>query len=160
MGTLHGVKLPPESRDRRVQMTMLLLRSIQGIIYPDDDAPLHVVGENAIDSSAALALGPSSAQGLPDFVNTQAINARALCQALAYPFMQAAIAQLFHNCPGAPQMVLVNPGEHLIPTGKASFADVKETVAKKFSGLLIQMPGPGKRQRKFRSPEFPISRTS
>ena len=71
MGTLHGVKLPPESRDRRVQMTMLLLRSIQGIIYPDDDAPLHVVGENAIDSSAALALGPSSAQGLPDFVNTQ-----------------------------------------------------------------------------------------
>ena len=27
------------------------------------------------------------------------------------------------------------------------------------AGLLIQMPGPRKRQRKFRSPEFPISRT-
>lgn len=34
-------------------------------------------------------------------------------------------------------MVLVNPGEHLIPTGKASFADVKETVAKKFPDDIV-----------------------
>ena len=37
---------------------------------------------------------------VPDFVNTQAINARALVQGLAYPYMQAAIAQLFYQTKG------------------------------------------------------------
>ena len=36
--------------------------------------------------------------------------------------------------------------------------DAAARAATEFAGLLIQMPGPGKRQRKFRSPEFSISR--
>ena len=102
MGTLHGIKLPDEIRDSRVQTMMLLLRSTQAILYGADQAPLHVIGENALDASAALALTPASRRNVPDFVNTQAINARALTQALAYPLMQAAIAQLFYNVPGSP----------------------------------------------------------
>ena len=152
MGTLHGIKLPDEIRDSRVQTMMLLLRSTQAILYGADQAPLHVIGENALDASAALALTPASRRNVPDFVNTQAINARALTQALAYPLMQAAIAQLFYNVPGSPQMCLVNPGEHLIPVGQASFADVMETVKRKFpddvvvglvtsSGEMVLTPG-------------------
>ena len=41
-----------------------------------------------------------------------------------------------------------------LPLGSRSFC------GRRCPGLLIQMPGPGKRQRKFRSPEFPISRGS
>jgi hypothetical protein len=140
MGTLHGTTaLPAESRDRRVQMTMLLLRTTQALIYGSDrsEAPIHVVGENAIDSSAALALAPMSMRNIPDFVNTQAINARALTQSLAYPFMQAAIAQLFNNGPDSPQMCLVNPGEHLIPPGSASFAEVMATVEKEYPNDVL-----------------------
>jgi hypothetical protein len=135
-GTMAGKDLPPESRDRRVQTIMLLLRQTQAIIYGTkakagkEWRPLHVVGENAIDSTAALAVTPQSNRDIPDFVNTQAINARALAQALAYPFLQAAVAQLFHNVPGSPQLTLVYPGEELIPVGAATFADVKETVAR------------------------------
>jgi hypothetical protein len=136
MGTCEGVTLSSESRDRRVQKTMLLLRMTQKLLY-GTEAPMHVVGENAIDSSAALALTPMSMRNIPDFVNTQAINARALVQALAYPFMQAAIAQLFYNVPGAPQMCLVHPGSHLIPIGSASFAEVKETVARTYPDDVV-----------------------
>jgi hypothetical protein len=136
MGTMAGQDLPPESRDRRVQTIMLLLRQTQALIYGTkakggkDWRPLHVVGENAIDATAALAVTPQSNRNIPDFVNTQAINARALAQALAYPFLQAAVAQLFHTVSGSPQLCLKHPGEDLIPIGGASFAEVKETVAR------------------------------
>ena len=36
---------------------------------------------------------------------------------------------------------------------------LESALAGGFTGLSIQMPGPGKRQRKFRSPKFPFSRT-
>ena len=45
----------------------------------------EVVGENSLDSTAVLALAPKSKIVAPDFVNTQALSARVLVQALAYP---------------------------------------------------------------------------
>ena len=41
----------------------------------------------------------------------------------------------------------------------AAVAPNREVPTGNASGLAIQMPGPGQWQRKFRSPEFPISRT-
>ena len=55
-------------------------------------------------------------QHLPDFINTQAIIARALAQAVAFPEMQAAISELFDDREGAACVVLAE-AEHRIPMG-------------------------------------------
>jgi hypothetical protein len=125
MGTLVGADLPPQSRDRRVLTTMLLLRTIHAKYH--GDRHLHVVGENSLESTSVLALAPESSHLVPDFVNTQAINARVLIQALAYPYMQTAIAQLFHANTGAPQLVL-SPVGQIVPAGPATFAQVTQTI--------------------------------
>ena len=51
MGTMAGVQLSPQSRDKRVLMTMTLVRKAHFELY---DSPLHIVGENALDSTAVL----------------------------------------------------------------------------------------------------------
>ena len=61
-----------------------------------------VVGENQEEMTVKLALGPRShttdeSSQIPDFVNSQAINARILCQTVAYPLIRSAIAELFHE---------------------------------------------------------------
>merc|ERR1719271_1562469 len=74
MGTMASVDLPSHSQDTRVLQTMLLLRKTHSELYPE--TPLHVVGENCLDSTAVLALAPKSVGSErkdppPDFVNTQ-----------------------------------------------------------------------------------------
>merc|ERR1719217_1990641 len=133
MGTMAGVQLSPQSRDKRVLMTMTLVRKAHFELY---DLPLHIVGENALDSTAVLAtaLSVTLKDGKsisPDFVNTQAIYARALTQGLAYPFMQPAVAQLFHQHALNPEIYLSQVGfEHLTP-GRWSFAEMACVVQKK-----------------------------
>ena len=54
--------------------------------------------------TARLALGPRAAHLTdyhdPDFVNSQAVYARALCQTLAYPMIQVAVADMFDDMEG------------------------------------------------------------
>ena len=118
MGTMAGVKLSPQSRDRRVLSTMLMVRKAHYDLY---ESPLHIVGENALDATAVLAATTVSP---PDFVNTQAIYARALTQALAYPFMQPAVAQLFHQTAGNPEIYLSPVGTELVPFGSWQFKEL------------------------------------
>jgi len=134
LGTMAGVDLPAASRDMRVLSTMILLRKAHHEYFPGQ--PLHVVGENAIDSTSSLALVPTGKVNQPDFVNTQAIYARVLTQALAYPVMQPAIAQLFHKTPGSPQLKLLVAGQAIIPLGPATFADCTRTVARQMPGAI------------------------
>lgn len=109
LSTVADVDLPPMSRDSRILSIMLHLRHLQ-MIY--DKPPIHVIGENAVDSTSYLAMGPSSrdtassSADLPDFVNVQAIYACALCQSLAYPRLQPHMAQLFSKEPGSPSLRL------------------------------------------------------
>merc|ERR1712216_389575 len=82
MGTT-ATKLSSEARDTRVLQIMLLLRQTHNRLYPN--TKLHIVGENNLDSTTLLALASSDMKRRPDFVNTQAIYARVMVQALAYP---------------------------------------------------------------------------
>lgn len=99
---------------------------------------LHIVGENELDSTAALALEPNSTGRIesPDFINTQAVYARVLCQGLAYPVMQPVISQLFHRAACGPQLRLASAGRQIIPLGRATFADVTLTVATTLPGAV------------------------
>ena len=80
LGTQFGVDLPPHAQDSRVLTVCLLLRHLS-------EHKIHIVSENQEDETALLAVTPQGAKSYdhPDFINTQAINARALVMALAYP---------------------------------------------------------------------------
>lgn len=110
ISTMADKKLSPISRDTRVMNIMLLLR----YIIADAGLPgIHIVGENALDSTTSLALAPPGLHdGLdtPDFVNIHAVIARALCSTLAYPRMYYALSQLFSNMPGYPCIVFKDAG--------------------------------------------------
>ena len=62
-------------------------------------------------------------------INTQAMYARGLVQALAFPLMQPAVAQMFHNTNLAPKLKMYRIGHAIINVGRASFADITHTVA-------------------------------
>jgi hypothetical protein len=106
---------------------MLMLRTIQKLVYPKGHS-IRVVAENSMDATSRLSLNPMSTHSVPDFVNVQGIYARVLTQALAYPLLYTAIAQLFYNTAGAPRLCLENVGDGRIPVGKATFAQVAVTV--------------------------------
>eukprot|EP00930_Biecheleria_cincta_P039055 TRINITY_DN26861_c0_g1_i1.p1 TRINITY_DN26861_c0_g1~~TRINITY_DN26861_c0_g1_i1.p1 ORF type:complete len:857 (-),score=140.97 TRINITY_DN26861_c0_g1_i1:89-2659(-) len=111
LSTMADCDLPPMSRDSRILSIMLHLRHLQ-MTYKKP--PIHVIGENALDSTSVLAMGPSSRDthcstaDLPDFVNVQAIYACALCQSLAYPRLQPHMSQLFSKDPGTPSLRLID----------------------------------------------------
>ena len=99
LGTAAGIDLSPQSRDTRVLTILLLLRHLARKCRPK--LPLHVIGENAQDATALLALSPTpplakvaGQNRQPDYVNTQAIIARALVSALAYPLMHEALSEV------------------------------------------------------------------
>merc|ERR1719238_2341435 len=104
-----------------------MLRTMQKMVYPESHS-MRVVAENALDATSRLALNPSSTHQTPDYVNVQKLYARVLTQALAYPWLYSAVAQLIFNTPGTPRLRFYNVGEELIPVGHASFAKVVETV--------------------------------
>ncbi|KAH8068545.1 hypothetical protein JL721_6691 [Aureococcus anophagefferens] len=69
---------------------------------------MHVIGENAIDETRMLALTPESGRE-PDFINTQAIFARALALSLAYPTMGAVVRDVFDiSSPTSIKLVAAN----------------------------------------------------
>jgi hypothetical protein len=136
LGTIPFHDLKPEHRDLRVLEIMCLLRTLHAEFYPEE--PLHVVGDTSIDSTAFLAIAPTGAQTmLPDFINTQAIYARVLAQTLAYPKMAPCLQQLFHPTPGNPQLTLCPVGLDLIPCGKATFAQLVQTVQSALPGDIV-----------------------
>ena len=75
---------------------------------------MHIVGENQQDMTARLALAPRTThKGAktgghdPDFINTQAIYARAMVQTLAYPLIAPAVEDLFDDTPGSADCSIV-----------------------------------------------------
>jgi len=123
LGTQADVKLNARSRDTRVLCIMHLpLRKIWNVrVSTTGDAThMHIVGENEEDLTAKLALAPHPVDSKvprkptealdhpPDFINTQAIYARALTQTLAYPLIAPAVADLFTTTEDATNVELVN----------------------------------------------------
>ena len=100
------------NRDTRVLSMILLLRKLHAV--KGDNAPLHIIGENTEDMTEKLAIG---ANKVPDFVNTQAIFARVLAQAAAYPMIVPSLRQLFDTRSGTAQLEVI-PCVGKIPLGK------------------------------------------
>jgi len=125
--------LSAQAQDTRLMSIMCILRTI---VVQRGLKMIHVVGENKLESTSRLALRPlhaSSATGKvddSDFVNAQAISARALCQALAYPDMQPALLQLLCASPGSPSVHLCSAGMFLPYGVEICFADVIRRVKK------------------------------
>ena len=69
-------------QDMKVLSTMVLVKQVHAQFFPGTH--IHVVGENAIDATSDLAQGLNY-DVMPDLVNTQAIYARVLIQALVHP---------------------------------------------------------------------------
>jgi hypothetical protein len=133
MGSAAGEKVENQTRDMRVMSTMLLLRQVFAELFPHSS--LHVVGENCVDATSDLAVTPLG-RNVPDFVNMQAIYARALAMALTYPLAQPAIAQLFHRNRDLPYLKLAAVGKEVIPTGPATFAQVTRAVKRRNSDAV------------------------
>lgn len=82
LGSGPSVSLPAAICDSRVLQMMLILRKLT----EDGEQTMHVIGENSVDQTSQLALGPHvTSLSDADFVNTQAIIARTLVLNLAYP---------------------------------------------------------------------------
>lgn len=99
------IDLPPRSRDTRVLSIMLLLRKCH--MVKNENEAMHIVGENQEDMTAQLALSPArdnaennqhaddENDAIPDFINTQAIYARALALCTAFPKLLPVINEIF-----------------------------------------------------------------
>lgn len=138
LGTQANVRLGGRFRDTRVLNIMLLIRKLWGV--KNEGVPMHIVGENSEDMTARLALAPKRTGDLgnggktkavehePDFVNSQAVYARALVQTLAYPLIQPAIQDLFEEADGSADIVIVNAGEYLPLNVKLTYGVVRSTL--------------------------------
>jgi hypothetical protein len=92
--------------------------------------PLHIVAENALDSTSKLAMVPVGKNGplIPDFVNTQAMRARALCQVLAYPEMANILEELFSPTEGSATLLLVPADVFFLHGQTVNFKQLKAQV--------------------------------
>lgn len=135
MGTQANIRLPSISRDTRVLNIMLLLRKFWFV--KAERVPMHIVGENQQDMTAKLALGPRKVNNIseerhekttgaaggrrigafvehqPDFINTQAVFARAIAQTLAYPLIRVAVNELLSKGPGYTDIIITHASEYL-----------------------------------------------
>jgi hypothetical protein len=116
-----------QAQDTRLMTIMCALRSI---CEHNNLPPIHVVGENKLESSAGLALRPKTHESIDetDFVNVQAIIARTLCQAMAFPFMQPAVVQLFESTEGTPAVYMVQASLFVPLNYEILFSDLIEEV--------------------------------
>lgn len=99
--------LSPQSMDTRVLTILLLLKHLAS----EWKEKLSVISENQLDQTADIAATPGGVEKDPDFVNTQAISARGLTMALAYPRIQPALAELFNDKnknDGSPELDLIS----------------------------------------------------
>ena len=68
LGSVVGKSLSKEARDSRMLTMLLVLKKFQ------KSKPMHIIAENMMDQTAALALTPMASDGSsrePDFINTQ-----------------------------------------------------------------------------------------
>jgi hypothetical protein len=112
----EAIIIPPKARtemkpilaDTWVVRVILSLRHGSKKLTRD---PPHIVAQNALDATSKLVMVLPDSQGhpvVPDFVNAQAIKARALCQVLAYPEMNLVLQDLFSKEAGSPLLMLVS----------------------------------------------------
>ncbi len=137
LGTSASVRLSSHMCDMRVLSIMLLLRHL--LAEKQNQRPVHIVGENQEDVTSMLALAPKlrgpaaeharETEYEPDFVNTQAIVARALCQSIAYPRMNAALSELFNDQPGTANVDIRASSRYFEPNQSIRFVDVRKRVA-------------------------------
>ena len=149
LGTQASVRLGARYRDTRVLNVMLLLRKLWEI--KNEGVPMHIVGENNEDMTARLALAPKRTGNVthsgkhiiiehePDFVNSQAVYARALVQTLAYPLISAAISDLLDEAPDSADLVIVPASAYLPMNTEFSYGVVRATLlqAKKERSICI-----------------------
>lgn len=120
--------------------------------------PMHIIGENEEDLTEKLALGPRlihnhrkhkrhmaeasktlaslqhgndkqhHLQRSPDFINSQAIIARALVQTLAYPMISTALEDLFSDHEGSAKLVIVKPHKFALLNQELCYGVVRHSV--------------------------------
>ena len=114
LGSSVFTHLSPTARDTRVLQMLLALRTVT----KKRRITMHVIAENTLDQTSTLALGPySTNKRHPDFVNTQAIVARALCMNLCYPQIWDAVSEFIMAKDNGPQVEFLD-AEHLLLAGK------------------------------------------
>ena len=144
-GRAAGAPLPPRSCDTRVLNILLLMRDIQKQ-KGRDAKTLQVITENQQDSTALLALPPlggGAATNRADFINTQAIYARALAHTLAYPAIAHAVGELFADAAGSASVDLVW-ATAFVPVGApVTFGAVQQRVMLGLEDTLFEKEHPG-----------------
>lgn len=94
LGTHAMAEDSPEIQDCRVLTCCLLLRQLNST----SKTPIRIVSENNLDQTVFMAIAPQTKFAhAPDFINTQAIFARALVLTAAYPEMGPAVNELFEG---------------------------------------------------------------
>jgi hypothetical protein len=115
LGTVADVDLDKiltnYSRDTRVLRTILGIRQLhhmEGYTHP-----VHILGENAENVTSLLAPVADPAGTSNDFVNTHAMFARTLAQALCFPKLYSALIELLSYDLGTPRIVIV-PADNVV----------------------------------------------
>lgn len=122
-GQPEADEIPQICQEKRMLVIMLQLRHLLHKIWDKEGNGVHVVVENSLDQTAELALGPPSygkdSDGndnlgvAADFLNSQAIQARALCQALANPDIHSCVSELWDEQESNPSIAIMQAGEIL-----------------------------------------------
>ncbi|CAK0850517.1 unnamed protein product [Prorocentrum cordatum] len=100
-GLPEADEIPQSCQEKRMLVIMLQLRHLLNKIWQKEGNGVHVVVENSLDQTAELALGPPGGDDkdnpgvAADFLNSQAIQARALVQALANPDIHSCVSELW-----------------------------------------------------------------
>jgi len=118
-GLPEADEIPQSCQEKRMLVIMLQLRHLLNKIWQKEGNGVHVVVENSLDQTAELALGPPGGDDkdnpgvAADFLNSQAIQARALVQALANPDIHSCVSELWDEQENNPSIAIMTAGEIL-----------------------------------------------
>lgn len=136
LGSSAGQNLDSTVRDSRVLQIMLILRSLTEGLPGKPGKTMHIVGENSLDQTSKLALGPrTTATSESDFVNVQAIIARSLVMNVAYPQMWDAVSELLGL--GGPDINFMAPVDLGILELEVSCGAVQHLVGEAYHGFGV-----------------------
>jgi len=134
LGSGPSVSLPAAICDSRVLQMMLILRKLT----EDGEQTMHVIGENSVDQTSQLALGPHvTSLSDADFVNTQAIIARTLVLNLAYPQIWDALSEMLSPRPNSPEIEIVSCSTLGIIGNEVSIGAVQHMLSKLYFGCAV-----------------------
>jgi hypothetical protein len=136
LGTQATQDLSPQSMDTRVLSILLLLKHLTTTW----ETKMEIISENQLDQTADIAVTPGGADKDPDFVNTQAISARGLTMAMAYPRMQPAVNELFQDTnadDGTPEFDLVSADFLGLVDKELRFGVVMQVVYERFKKYAV-----------------------